>query len=274
MSYIEDLFSAKGKVVVFTGGAGVLSSAIANGLGKAGAVIILTDIVPLEESIQKLTGEGISAKGYVMDVLNRKNIEEVTQKIIHDYGKIDVLLNAAGGNRKEATTSDELSFFDMPVESLEKVVLLNLFGGSIIPSQVIGRLMIQNPDGGCIINFSSMAAFRPLTRILGYAAAKASVSNFTQWLAVYIAQNFTPRVRVNALAPGFFATQQNHYLLYQEDGSLTPRGETIIAHTPAGRFGNPEDLISTVLWLMSPASSFVTGVVVPIDGGFNAYSGV
>jgi len=274
MSYIEDLFSAKGKVVVFTGGAGVLSSAIANGLGKAGAVIILTDIVPLEESIQKLTAEGISAKGYVMDVLNRKNIEEVTQNIIHDYGEIDVLLNAAGGNRKEATTSDELSFFDIPVESLEKVVLLNLFGGSIIPSQVIGRLMIQNPDGGCIINFSSMAAFRPLTRILGYAAAKASVSNFTQWLAVYIAQNFTPRVRVNALAPGFFATQQNHYLLYQEDGSLTPRGETIIAHTPAGRFGNPEDLISTVLWLMSPASSFVTGVVVPIDGGFNAYSGV
>ena len=274
MSYLEDLFSPQEKVVVFTGGAGVLSSAIARGLGMAGATIVLTDIAPLEESIHRLTGEGISARGYAMDVLDRKNLETVAQKIISDHGKIDVLLNAAGGNRKEATTSAEMSFFDMPVEPLEKVILLNLFGGAIIPSQVMGRLMIDNPQGGSIINFSSMAAFRPLTRILGYAAAKASVSNFTQWLAVYIAQNYTPRVRVNALAPGFFATQQNHYLLYREDGTLTPRGEAIIAHTPAGRFGNPEDLVSTVLYLIAPASCFVTGVVVPIDGGFSAYSGV
>jgi len=274
MSYIDNLFSAKGKVIVFTGGAGILSSALAAGLGKAGATIILTDIIPLEESIRKLSDLGISAYGYSMDVLDRKNVETVSQMIAKKHGKIDVLLNAAGGNCKEATTSDDVSFFDLPLEPLQKVIFLNLFGGSIIPSQVIGKIMVKNPIGGNIINFSSMAAFRPLTRTIGYSAAKASISNFTEWLAVYIAQNYTPKVRVNALAPGFFATNQNQYLLYKEDGNLTPRGEAIIKHTPVGRFGDPDDLISTVLWLISPASQFITGVVVPIDGGFHAYSGV
>ncbi len=175
---------------------------------------------------------------------------------------------------KDATVSPDCSFFDLPLEALQKVVSLNLFGGAIIPSQVIAQLMIENPNGGSIINFSSMVSFRPLTRTIGYSAAKAAVSNFTQWLAVHIAQNYTPKVRVNALAPGFFVTKQNYYLLYKEDGSLTSRGEAILSHTPCGRFGIPEDLLSTVLWLLSPASSFVTGNIVPVDGGFSAFSGV
>ena len=274
MSYVEELFSLQGKVVFCTGGAGILMSAISEGLGKAGAKIILTDIVPLEERLEALKKKGIEAKGYYMDAMDRKSIEEVAKKVKEEFRGVDVLLNAAGGNMKEATTSPEVSFFDLPLEPLQKVVMLNLFGGAIIPSQVFARLMVESGREGNIINFSSMNAFRPLTRVVGYSAAKAAVRNFTQWLAVYIAQNYTPKVRVNALAPGFFATNQNQYLLYKEDGSLTPRGESIINHTPVGRFGVPDDLISTVLWLVSPASQFITGVVVPIDGGFNAYSGV
>ncbi|MCX7846226.1 MAG: SDR family oxidoreductase, partial [Dictyoglomaceae bacterium] len=165
-------------------------------------------------------------------------------------------------------------FFDLPIEALKKVIDLNLFGGAIIPSQVFGKMMLENKDGGVIINFSSMASFRPLTRTIGYSAAKAAVSNFTQWLAVYIAQEYSPKIRVNAIAPGFLLTKQNRYLLLDENGNLTPRGQAVINHTPMGRFGDPDELIGTIIWLSSPASSFVTGAVIPVDGGFNAYSGV
>jgi NAD(P)-dependent dehydrogenase (short-subunit alcohol dehydrogenase family) len=274
MSYIEELFSLKDKVAVFTGGAGVLAGAIAKGLGKAGARIALTDIAPLEERLKELREEGIEAEGYYMDVLDKKCVEEVAGKIKERFGKVDILLNAAGGNMPNATVSKETSFFDIDVEALKKVVNLNLFGGAIIPSQVFGKMMLENDDGGVIINFSSMSAFRPLTRVVGYSAAKAAVSNFTQWLAVYIAQEFSPKIRVNAIAPGFLLTKQNRYLLLDEKGNLTPRGQAVIAHTPMGRFGEPEELIGTVIWLCSPASSFVTGAVIPIDGGFNAFAGV
>ncbi len=274
MSYVEELFSLKGKVAVFTGGAGVLAGAIAKGLGKAGAKIILTDIAPLEERVDELKKEGIEAEGYFMDVLDRKCIEEVAKKVKGTSGKVDILLNAAGGNIPEATVSQEVSFFEIDCEALKKVVNLNLFGGAIIPSQVFGRMMLENEEGGVIINFSSMSAFRPLTRVVGYSAAKAAVSNFTQWLAVYIAKEYSPKIRVNAIAPGFLLTKQNRYLLLDEKGNLTPRGQAVIAHTPMGRFGQPEELIGTVIWLCSPASSFVTGAVIPIDGGFNAFSGV
>ncbi|MGB9607490.1 MAG: SDR family oxidoreductase [bacterium] len=274
MSYVEELFSLKGKVAVFTGGAGVLAGAIAKGLGKAGAKIILTDIAPLEERVDELKKEGIEAEGYFMDVLDRKCIEEVAKKVKGTSGKVDILLNAAGGNIPEATVSQEVSFFEIDCEALKKVVSLNLFGGAIIPSQVFGRMMLENEEGGVIINFSSMSAFRPLTRVVGYSAAKAAVSNFTQWLAVYIAKEYSPKIRVNAIAPGFLLTKQNRYLLLDEKGNLTPRGQAVIAHTPMGRFGQPEELIGTVIWLCSPASSFVTGAVIPIDGGFNAFSGV
>jgi NAD(P)-dependent dehydrogenase (short-subunit alcohol dehydrogenase family) len=183
------------------------------------------------------------------------------------------LINAAGGNKPQATTSQDLSFFDLPIDALRFVFDLNIVG-TILPSQVFGKLMADQRDG-VILNVSSMNAFRPLTRIPAYSAAKAGVSNFTQWLAVHMAQEYSPRIRVNAIAPGFFLTDQNRFLLTDEKtNELTERGKSIIAHTPMARFGTPEDLLGVVLWLLSPASAFVSGIVVPIDGGFSAYSGV
>jgi NAD(P)-dependent dehydrogenase (short-subunit alcohol dehydrogenase family) len=274
MSYIEELFSVKGKVALFTGGAGILAGAIAKGLGKAGAKIVVTDITSLDERVEELKKEGIEVEGYYMNVLDKSNVEEIAKKVKERFGRVDILLNAAGGNIPEATTSDKVSFFDLPIEALQKVVNLNLFGGAIIPSQIFAKMMLENEDGGVIINFASMASFRPLTRTVGYSAAKAAVSNFTQWFAVYIAQEYTPKIRVNAIAPGFLITKQNRYLLIDEKGNLTPRGQAVISHTPMKRFGEPEELIGTIIWLSSPASSFVTGAVIPIDGGFNAFSGV
>jgi NAD(P)-dependent dehydrogenase (short-subunit alcohol dehydrogenase family) len=276
MSYIEELFSVKDKVAFFTGGGGILASAISEGLGKAGAKIVLTDIneKALMAQVEKLKSMGITAEGFVMNALEKENVKEVAEKVKNMFGKIDILLNAAGGNIPEAVTSDKVTFWDLPVESIQKVVNINLFAGAIIPSQIIGKMMVENPDGGVIINFASMSSFRPLTRVVGYSAAKAAVANFTQWLAVYVAKEFSPKVRVNAIAPGFLITNQNRYLLLNEDGSLTPRGKAVIEHTPMGRFGEPEELIGTIIWLASPASSFVTGAVIPIDGGFNAFSGV
>jgi len=274
MSIITDLFSLEGKNVVVTGGAGVLGTAIARGLGQAGARIIICDLKNSEETASKFCEEGIKATGFFIDVLDKEKIKQTHELIIKQFQRIDVLVNAAGGNIKEATTSAELSFFDLPLPALEKVIALNLFGGAILPAQVFGRSMVQNPEGGSIINISSMNAFRPLTRIPGYSAAKAAVSNFTQWLAVHLAQEYKPSIRVNAIAPGFFLTEQNRYLLQDEKGNLTARGQTIIQHTPAGRFGQPEDLIGVCIWLASTASKFVTGTVIPVDGGFNAYSGI
>ncbi len=183
------------------------------------------------------------------------------------------MINGAGGNKPDATTGEDLSFFDLPADAFRWVFDLNLLG-TILPSQIIGRQMAEQKKG-VILNVSSMNSFRPLTRIPAYSAAKAGVSNFTQWLAVHMAQEYSPGIRVNAIAPGFFLTDQNRFLLTDtETGNLTSRGQKIIDHTPMGRFGNPEDLDGTVLWLMSPASEFVTGIVVPVDGGFSAYSGV
>jgi len=268
------MFGLEGKTAVITGGAGVLGSAIARGLGKAGAKIALCDIVNADRVAQELKSEGLEAKGYYINVMDIEKVKVCRDEVIRDFGKVDILLNAAGGNMKEATTSEELKFFDLPLSALEKVIGLNLFGGAVLPSQVFGKDMIKNQDGGSIINISSMNAFRPLTRIPGYSAAKAAVSNFTQWLAVHFAQEYNKNLRVNAIAPGFFLTSQNRFLLTNEDGSLTPRGETIIAHTPMDKFGEPEDLIGACVWLASDASKFVTGIIVPIDGGFSAFSGV
>jgi len=269
-----NMFGLEGKTAVITGGAGVLGSAIARGLGKAGAKIALCDIVNADRVAQELKSEGLEAKGYYINVMDIEKVKVCRDEVIRDFGKIDILLNAAGGNMKEATTSEKLKFFDLPLSALEKVIGLNLFGGAVLPSQVFGKDMIKNQDGGSIINISSMNAFRPLTRIPGYSAAKAAVSNFTQWLAVHFAQEYNKNLRVNAIAPGFFLTSQNRFLLTNEDGSLTPRGETIIAHTPMDKFGEPEDLIGACVWLASDASKFVTGIIVPIDGGFSAFSGV
>jgi NAD(P)-dependent dehydrogenase (short-subunit alcohol dehydrogenase family) len=271
---ILNMFSLEGKKAVITGGAGILGSAIAKGLGKAGAEVALCDIVNADKGAHKLQAEGIKIKGYYIDVLDIKKINECYNEVINDFNRIDILINAAGGNIKEATTSEELSFFDLPLPSLEKVVGLNLFGGSILPCQVFGKHMVKNKEGGSIINISSMSAFRPLTRTAGYSAAKAAVSNFTQWLANHFAQEYNNKLRVNAIAPGFLLTQQNRYLLLDENKNLTPRAKSIISYTPMGKFGDPEDLIGACIWLASDASKFVTGIIVPIDGGFNAYSGV
>jgi len=269
-----NMFSLEGKTAVITGGAGVLGSAIAQGLGKAGAKIALCDIVNADKVAQKLQIEGIQVKGYYINVMDIEKIKSCRDEVIKDFGKVDILLNAAGGNMKEATTSEELKFFDLPLSALEKVVGLNLFGGALLPSQVFGKIMVENKEGGSIINISSMSAFCPLTKVPGYSAAKAAVSNFTQWLAVHFAQEYNKNLRVNAIAPGFFLTTQNRFLLTNEDGNLTPRGDTIISHTPMDKFGDPKDLIGACIWLASDASKFVTGIIVPVDGGFSAFSGV
>ncbi|RLE11769.1 D-mannonate oxidoreductase [Candidatus Aerophobetes bacterium] len=274
MREILNIFNLEGKKVIVTGGAGILGSAIAKGMGKAGAEVAICDIVSTEKVISDLKKEGIKAKGYYIDVMDREKIKVCHDEVLSDFGRIDILLNAAGGNIKEATTSESLSFFDLSLSALEKVVGLNLFGGAILPCQIFGKTMVKNREGGSIINISSMSAFRPLTRICGYSAAKAAVSNFTQWLAVHFATEYNRKLRVNAIAPGFFLTRQNRYLLLDEKNNLTPRGKSIIAHTPMGEFGQPDDLIGICIYLASDASRFVTGAVIPIDGGFNAFSGV
>jgi NAD(P)-dependent dehydrogenase (short-subunit alcohol dehydrogenase family) len=217
-------------------------------------------------------GPGCSVVVYG-DVLKPDTLREADAVVRSEFGPVDTLINAAGGNSPKATTSDDVAFFDLPQDALRFVFDLNILG-TMLPSQVFAQGMAERGEG-IILNVSSMNALRPLTRIPAYSAAKAGVSNFTQWLAVHMAQEYSPKIRVNAVAPGFFLTEQNRFLLQDEaSGALTARGQTIIDHTPMARFGDPEDLLGTVLWLLSPASSFVTGIVVPVDGGFSAFSGV
>jgi NAD(P)-dependent dehydrogenase (short-subunit alcohol dehydrogenase family) len=267
-------FTLTQKVAVVTGGAGVLCAAVCRALAEAGAKVAVLDLNPeaaanLAADICSSGGESISV---TCDVLDRASIETAAKNVMDTFGRVDILINGAGGNRPQATTTSEQPFFDLPAEALRWVFDLNLMG-TILPSQVFGKIMAGQKNG-VILNISSMNAFRPLTRIPAYSAAKAGVSNFTQWLAVHMAQTYSPEIRANAIAPGFFVGEQNRSLLMNEDGSLTPRGHSIISHTPMARFGNPEDLLGTVLWLVSPASEFVTGIVVPVDGGFSAFSGV
>lgn len=274
---LESMFGLKGKTAVVTAGGGVLCGALARGLAAAGAKVAVADklVEPAKAVAQQITDAGGEAKAYEIDVFKKETIEACCEQVVADFGSVDILINGVGGNMKGATTSPEQSFFDLPADAINMVVNLNLVGGTIIPSQVFGNAMRANKAGGSIINISSMNAFRPLTRIPGYSAAKAAVSNFTQWLAVHLAQEYSTDLRVNAIAPGFFLTEQNRFLLTEEKtGDLTPRGQTIISHTPMGRFGAPEDLIGVTVWLASDASRFVTGIVVPIDGGFSAFSGV
>jgi NAD(P)-dependent dehydrogenase (short-subunit alcohol dehydrogenase family) len=272
---ILSMFTLEGKTAAVTGGGGVLCSAIARSMVAAGARVAVLDHKKHQaDSVAHLIqSEGGQAVGIECDVLIKNSVTAAAEQILEQYGGIDILVNGAGGNRPQATTTPDVSFFDLPGDAFQNVFDLN-FIGTVLPSQVIGRSMAATKQG-CILNISSMNAFRPLTRIPAYSAAKAAVSNFTQWLAVHMAQEFSPNIRVNAIAPGFFLTEQNRFLLTdRETGGLTPRGQSIIAHTPMNRFGVPDDILGTVLWLVSPASAFVTGVVVPIDGGFSAYSGV
>ena len=273
--YIKELFDLSGKVAVLTGGGGVLCGALSRALGKIGVKVAVLDIFPdaATKVVADIKAEGGKAIAVKCDVLDKASIEEAKDAVIEAFGRVDILINGAGGNKKEATTGPDAPFFDLPADAVQWVFNLN-FIGTLLPSQVFGKLIAEQGEGS-ILNISSMNAFRPLTKIPAYSGAKAAVSNFTQWLAVHMSQNYSTNVRVNAIAPGFFLTAQNRFLLLDEaSGNWTPRGQQILDHTPMGEFGKPEDLIGTVFWLLSPSARFVHGVVVPIDGGFSAYSGV
>ncbi|MFQ5614644.1 MAG: SDR family oxidoreductase, partial [Anaerolineae bacterium] len=272
---LSQLYDFSGRSIVITGGTGVLGSEIARTLLDCGASVTLLARSPARA--EPLVQHAASAAGQVLvaegDVLQPDGLREAARRALDAFGRIDGLINGAGGNNPQATTGPDRPFFDLPPEAMRDVFDLNLLG-TILPSQIFGKVMAEQGEG-VILNISSMNALRPLTKIPAYSAAKAGVSNFTQWLAVHLAQEYSPRIRVNAIAPGFFLTEQNRFLLTDRDsGQLTPRGQTILDHTPMGRFGQPEDLLGAALWLLSPASAFVTGVVVPVDGGFSAFSGV
>jgi NAD(P)-dependent dehydrogenase (short-subunit alcohol dehydrogenase family) len=274
-AYLSSLFDVRGKVIVITGGGGVLCGAMARGLAKGGARVAILDIRldAGQKVAQDIRSAGGEALALYADVLSKDTIESSAKEILQEFGVIDALINGAGGNKQEATTTPDTSFFDLPQDALLSVFGLN-FIGTLIPTQVFGRYMAERGEG-IILNIASINALRPLTRIPAYSAAKAAVKNFTEWLAVHMAQNYSPEIRVNAIAPGFFLTHQNHFLLIDEKtGKATARGQTIIDHTPMARYGDPEELMSTVFWLLSPGARFVHGVTVPVDGGFDAFSGV
>jgi NAD(P)-dependent dehydrogenase (short-subunit alcohol dehydrogenase family) len=282
----DDIFGLKGKIAVVTGGGGVLGGAMARALVERGAAVALLDVRPeaAADAARRIAAAGGRAIGIAGDVLDEKGLAAAAAKVVAAYGRVDILVNAAGGNAPAATTSKDAAeradldgaavgaatFFDLDAAALRSVFDLNVLG-TFFACRTFGREMAER-GGGVIVNISSMAASRPLTRVPAYSAAKAGVSNFTRWLATHLAPL---HIRVNAIAPGFFLTDQNRSLLTDEKtGGLTARGAAIVAHTPMGRFGTGEDLAGALIWLASGASAFVTGVVLPVDGGFSAYPGV
>lgn len=273
-TFLNELFSLRGQVAVVTGGTGVLGGAMAFGLAQAGANVgvLSRRREQAEAMVQRIAEAGGTAMALPADVLERDQLEAVRETVLGAWNRIDILINAAGGNMPAATLAPGRSFFDLPVEGLSSVIDLNLHG-TLLPSQVFGAMMGQ-AGKGCIVNVSSMAAARAMTRVFGYGVAKAAVENATRWLAVELGRSFGAGLRVNAIAPGFFVGEQNRALLLNDDGTLTARGQTIIDHTLAGRFGEPDELLSTLIWLCSPGARFVNGVVMPVDGGFSAFSGV
>jgi NAD(P)-dependent dehydrogenase (short-subunit alcohol dehydrogenase family) len=280
--YLASLFDLEGQVAVVTGGTGVLGGAMARGLARAGARVALIGRrrERAEAGATEIMAAGGEALALPADVLQRDQLEAARETLLRRWGRVDILVNAAGGNVPAATVSGETTIFNLPEDAFRQVFDLNLLG-TLLPSQVFGEAMAGQLAGhpvatprGSIVNVSSMAAQRAMTRVAGYAAAKAAIDNFTRWLAVELARNYGAQLRVNAIAPGFFIGEQNRRLLTTVDHSLTPRGQTVIDHTPAGRFGEPDDLVSSLIWLCGPGAQFVTGVVVPVDGGFSAFSGV
>ncbi|ACY48414.1 SDR family oxidoreductase [Rhodothermus marinus] len=267
-------FDLSGRVALVTGGSGALGRAMARGLAMAGARVALLARRPerLQEAvaeIEQLGGEALALPG---DVLDRASLEKARETLLSHWDRLDILVNGAGGNVREATLEPGHTVFELTEEAFRRVIDLNLMG-TILPTLIFGEVMARQRRG-VIVNVSSMAATRILTRVVGYSAAKAAVENFTRWMAVELARTYGEGLRVNAIAPGFFLGEQNRHLLLREDGSLTERGQAILAHTPMGRFGEADDLIGTLVWLCSDASRFVTGVVVPVDGGFSIYTGI
>jgi NAD(P)-dependent dehydrogenase (short-subunit alcohol dehydrogenase family) len=280
--YLASLFGLRGRVAVVTGGTGVLGGAMARGLAAAGARVAIMGRrrAQAEAVAADIRGAGGEATALPADVLRKGELEAAREALLRQWGRVDILVNAAGGNMPAATVVGDNTVFKLGEDAFRQVFDLNLVG-TLLPSQVFGEAMaglLPRPEApapqGCIVNVSSMAAQRAMTRVVGYAAAKAAVDNFTRWLAVELARTYGAELRVNAIAPGFFIGDQNRRLLLNEDGSLTARGQTVTDHTPAGRFGEPSDLVSTLVWLCGPGARFVTGVVVPVDGGFSAFSGV
>jgi NAD(P)-dependent dehydrogenase (short-subunit alcohol dehydrogenase family) len=271
----RELFSLRERVAVVTGATGVLGGEMARALARSGARVAV--LGRREEKARRVAAEidqdGAEALALPADVLDRGQLEDARDALLRRWGRVDILVNAAGGNIPESTLTEETGIFELPEDALREVVDLNLLG-TLLPCQVFGAAMVDGKAEGCIVNISSMAATRPLTNVVGYSAAKAAVENFTRWLAVELARRYGPGLRVNAIAPGFFIGEQNRAMLVDENGSPTERGRKIIEHTPAGRFGEPDELGGTLIWLSSPASAFVNGIVVPVDGGFSAYSGV
>ncbi len=268
------MFELKGKVAIITGGAGVLGGAMAAGLANAGAKVGILSRTKskVEKKVKDIKKNGGEAIALVADVLDEKQLAAAQKKVMKKWGRIDILVNSAGGNMKGATIMPEQNIFDLSMHDFTRVTDLNL-KGTVLPTMVFGKVMAEQKKG-CVVNISSMAAQQAITRVVGYSASKAAIDNFTKWMAVEMAHKFGEGIRVNAIAPGFFIADQNRSLLTNEDGSLTARGQTIVNETPVKRFGEPEELTSTLLWLCSDASSFITGIIVPVDGGFSAFSGV
>ena len=269
-----ELFDLSNKTVVITGATGSLGGAIADGFAAAGAKvgIMSRSLEKVNAKVEAINQSGGIALGLKGDVLDQTDLETAKLKLLENWGKIDILVNVAGGNMAGATIRPDQNFFDLSLNDFDKVISLNL-KGTVLPCMVFGEVMATQ-KAGCIINISSMAAQQPLTRVVGYGAAKAAIDNFTKWLAVEMISKFGEGIRVNAIAPGFFIGEQNRKLLLNEDGSLTARAQTIVDHTPMKRFGSPDELIGTSIWLCSDAAKFVTGIIVPVDGGFSAFSGI
>ena len=274
MDYLKTLFNVENKVAVITGGSGILGSEMAKGLLKSGAKVILLarNEEKLNQKVKDFSANGEEISGIVCDVLKEDDIKNANDKILKKFNHIDILINAAGGHIPGTVMGINQSIFDLKIEDLKKVTNLN-FNGTVLPTLTFAKSMTEQKSGS-IINVSSMAAQRAVSRAVGYSAAKAAVENFTIWLAVEMAMKFGSGIRVNAIAPGFLLTNQNKDLLTNKDGSLTERGKTILSLTPFKRFGEPNELIGTILWLASDASKFVTGTIITVDGGFSAFSGI
>jgi NAD(P)-dependent dehydrogenase (short-subunit alcohol dehydrogenase family) len=267
-------FDISGQVAVITGAAGVICSTLAKALAEAGVKVALLDLFEgnakaVAEEINSCGGVAIGVKA---DVLDKASLQTACAEVLKAFGTVDILINGAGGNKKDATTSAEMSFFDVPVDALRWVFDLNVMG-AVLTTQVFGKVLADNKSG-CVINIASMSSYLPLTNTVAYSGAKAAVANFTQWMAVHFNQNYSREIRVNAIAPGFLLTNQNRFLMQQEDGSPTARGQRVLDKTPMYRYGEPEEMAGAVIWLCSDAASFVNGAIIPIDGGFSAYWGV
>lgn len=268
----QNLFNIQDKVILITGGYGVLGASISKYLASQGAIVIILgrNTEKGEGLVKEIVSEGNKAVFLYSDVMDEKLLTQNREEILAKYGKIDVLINAAGGNMPGATIGPDSTIFDLKLQDFKTVVDLNLFG-TALPTSIFAKAMVDNGEG-VILNFSSMSALRPLTRVAGYGAAKAAVSNYTEYMAGELATKFGEKFRVNAVAPGFFLTEQNRALLTNTDGTYTDRGNLIVSHTPFRRFGKPEELHGAVHYLISDASKFVTGTVLVVDGGFNAFS--